>query len=41
MRRCWLEVLRLLTDGMTDREIAEAPTISPRTVESHVSKVLR
>ncbi len=36
-----LEVLRLLADGMTDREIGEALAISPRTVESHVSSVLR
>jgi DNA-binding NarL/FixJ family response regulator len=36
-----LEVLRLLSDGMTDREIAGALAISPRTVESHVSSVLR
>ena len=35
------EVLRLLSDGMTDREIAAALAISPRTVESHVSSVLR
>jgi DNA-binding NarL/FixJ family response regulator len=35
------EVLRLLEDGLTDREIAEALTISIRTVESHVSAVLR
>jgi DNA-binding NarL/FixJ family response regulator len=34
------EVLRLLADGMTDREIATALAISPRTVESHVSSVL-
>lgn len=34
------EVLRLLSDGMTDREIAGALSISPRTVESHVSSVL-
>ncbi len=34
------EVLRLLADGLTDREIAEALTISPRTVETHVSSVL-
>ena len=34
------EVLRLLVDGLTDREIAEALTISPRTVETHVSSVL-
>jgi DNA-binding NarL/FixJ family response regulator len=36
-----LEVLRLLTQGLTDREIAAALTISPRTVETHVSSVLR
>lgn len=36
-----LEVLRLLSEGMTDREIAEALAISPRTVESHVSNLLR
>ncbi len=35
------EILRLLADGMTDREIAEALTISTRTVESHVSNILR
>lgn len=35
-----LEVLRLLTAGLTDRAIAEALTISPRTVESHVGAVL-
>jgi DNA-binding NarL/FixJ family response regulator len=35
------EVLRLLAEGMTDREIAVALAISPRTVESHVSSVLR
>ena len=35
------EVLRLLAEGMTDREIAAALSISPRTVESHVSSVLR
>lgn len=36
-----VEVLRLLVDGMTDREIAAALAISPRTVESHVSNLLR
>jgi NarL family two-component system response regulator LiaR len=34
------EVLRLLAAGLTDREIAETLTISPRTVETHVSSVL-
>ena len=36
-----VEVLAHLTDGLTDREIAEALVISPRTVESHVSSILR
>lgn len=35
------EVLRLLSEGLTDREIGGALSISPRTVESHVSSVLR
>ncbi|MGI8830075.1 MAG: response regulator [Candidatus Limnocylindria bacterium] len=35
------EVLRLLAEGMTDREIAGGLSISPRTVESHVSSLLR
>ncbi len=35
------EVLRLLADGLTDRAIAAALSISPRTVESHVSSLLR
>jgi DNA-binding NarL/FixJ family response regulator len=35
-----LEVLRLLAAGQTDRGIAEALTISPRTVESHVGAIL-
>ena len=34
------EVLRLLADGLTDREIAGALLISSRTVETHVSSVL-
>ena len=34
------EVLQLLSRGLTDREIAEALTISPRTVETHVSNLL-
>lgn len=36
-----LEILRLLAMGMTDREISEALTISIRTVETHVSNILR
>ena len=35
------DVLRLLAEGLTDREIGTALAISPRTVESHVSSVLR
>jgi DNA-binding NarL/FixJ family response regulator len=34
------DVLAMLADGLTDREIANALTISPRTVETHVSNVL-
>lgn len=34
------EVLRRLADGLTDHEIAEALTLSPRTVEMHVSSIL-
>jgi DNA-binding NarL/FixJ family response regulator len=34
------DVLRLLTEGLTDRDIAAALTISPRTVETHVSSIL-
>ncbi len=36
-----LEVLRLLADGLTDHQIAKALAISPRTVETHVSAILR
>jgi DNA-binding NarL/FixJ family response regulator len=35
------EVLRLLAEGLTDREIGEALGISTRTVETHVASVLR
>jgi DNA-binding NarL/FixJ family response regulator len=33
------EVLRLLTQGMTDRQIAEKLFISPRTVQNHLARV--
>ena len=35
-----VEVLRLLGEGLTDRQIGEAFTISTRTVETHVSSIL-
>ncbi|MGC5343947.1 ATP-binding protein [Streptomyces sp. DT171] len=35
------EVTRLLAHGRTNREIAQAMFLSPRTVEEHVAKVLR
>jgi DNA-binding NarL/FixJ family response regulator len=35
------DVLRLLANGHTDREIAAALTISPRTAETHVAAILR
>jgi DNA-binding NarL/FixJ family response regulator len=35
------EVLHLLANGHTDREIAVALTISPRTAETHVAAILR
>jgi DNA-binding NarL/FixJ family response regulator len=34
------EVLRLIADGLTDRQIAESLGISPRTVATHVSSIL-
>jgi two-component system nitrate/nitrite response regulator NarL len=34
------DVLRMLAEGLTDREIASALIISPRTVETHVSNIL-
>jgi DNA-binding NarL/FixJ family response regulator len=33
------EVLRLLTEGMTDRQIAERLYVSPRTVQNHLARV--
>jgi DNA-binding CsgD family transcriptional regulator len=33
------EVLRLLATGHTDRKIAEVLTISPRTVNKHMSNI--
>lgn len=36
-----VQVLRLVAEGMTDREIAGLLVISPRTVEKHVGTILR
>ena len=36
-----VQVLRLVAEGMTDREIAGLLVISPRTVEKHVATILR
>jgi DNA-binding NarL/FixJ family response regulator len=36
-----LDILRYLAQGLSDREIAAALTISTRTVETHVGSVLR
>lgn len=36
-----LEVLNLLTEGLTDRAVAERLVVSPKTVEKHVAAVLR
>ena len=35
------QVLGLLADGLTDREVAARLVISPKTVEKHVGAVLR
>ena len=34
-----LEVLRLVAEGHTDREVAETLIISPRTVNRHLSNI--
>jgi len=36
-----LEILRLMSEGMTAREIGQALVLSSRTVEGHVGKILR
>lgn len=36
-----IEVLALVTDGLTDREIADRLTLSARTIEAHVASILR
>jgi DNA-binding NarL/FixJ family response regulator len=40
LSRCQLQVLRLLGDGKSNREIAEALCRSPNTVKLHVSAIL-
>ncbi len=34
-----VEVLRLLANGLTDHQIAEQLTLSPRTVHTHISSI--
>lgn len=35
-----IEVLRLMTQGKTDQEIADAFSVSRRTVHAHVASIL-
>lgn len=35
-----VQILRLVADGLTDREIAETLVLSPRTVEGHVARLI-
>jgi DNA-binding NarL/FixJ family response regulator len=37
---CELDVLGLITEGTTDREIAEALYIAPKTANHHVTRIL-
>ncbi len=39
VRKRELEVLRLVAEGHTDREVADALVISPRTVNRHLSNI--
>lgn len=41
LTRRQLDVLRLLADGLTTKEIATRPTLTENTVENHVRAVLR
>ena len=36
-----IEIVGLVADGLTDREIAEALVLSPRTVEGHVARLIQ
>jgi DNA-binding NarL/FixJ family response regulator len=35
-----VEIIRLVADGLTDREIAETLVLSRRTVEGHVARLI-
>ena len=35
-----LDVLRLIAEGRTNKDVAEALYLSPRTVEKHVERLL-
>jgi DNA-binding NarL/FixJ family response regulator len=35
-----VEVLRLIATGLTNQQVAEALTISPRTVDTHMTNIL-
>lgn len=35
-----LEVLRLLTDGLTNRQIAQQLSLSPETIKTHVRHIM-
>jgi DNA-binding NarL/FixJ family response regulator len=36
-----MDVLRLITDGCTNQEIADRLNLAPKTVDHHVSAILR
>jgi len=36
-----MDIVRLVTSGMTNRQIAERLYLSPRTIQTHVSHIMR